>query len=96
MLACHVKVSEKNCLLGRGARALADEFLEFRVIVEAIEIGIFGRPILVAVSGSKRLLQRLERLRFFSQGAVGAGSIVEGAGIEMCIRDRNKTVLIRS
>src|SRR5208282_2040839 len=59
----------------------ADEFPEFHVVVQAIEIGILGRPIPVAVSGRKGLFERLERLCFSTQDPVRARSIVEGAGI---------------
>src|SRR4029077_6138645 len=67
--------------LRRGPFAATDEFLEFRVVVQAIEVGIVGRPILVAPSGSKRLLERFEGLCFFPQDPEGAGGIVECARI---------------
>ena len=49
--------------------------------MQAIEIGILGRPIPVAVSGRKCLLERLERLCLLPKDAVGASGIVEGVGI---------------
>ena len=64
--------------LKRGAFAAADQFLEFRVAVQTIEVGIVGRPIRVAVSGRKRPLERVERLCLFPQDTVGTGGIVEG------------------
>ena len=66
----------RRSLLWRRAFAKTDQFLEFRVVVQTIEIGIIGRPIVVAVSGRKRFLERLERLYLFPQHAVGAGGIV--------------------
>src|SRR5579863_10396238 len=74
-------LQSEKIFLRRGAFAAAYQFLKFRVVVQAIKIGVFGRPITVAVSGGKRLLERLERLRFLSKGAVCAGGIVEGTGI---------------
>src|SRR5258708_6026268 len=53
----------RKYFLQRGAFTEADEFLKFGVFVEAIEIGVPGRPIQVAVSGRNGLFERLERLR---------------------------------
>ncbi len=49
--------------------------------MQAIEIGIFGRPIAVAVSGREAFLQDFERFCFSPKNAIGAGGIVERTGI---------------
>ena len=57
-------------LLPGGYRA-TDELLEFRVVLQAGEIGVPGCPVPVAVSSRKRLLDRLERLGFLGAGGWG-------------------------
>ena len=59
----------------------SDQLLEFRIAVQAIEIGIIGRPILIAVSRGKRFLQRLERFRLLPKDAVSASGIVKSVCI---------------
>ena len=79
------RVSSQDRAGGRrsdaGAFVQPNQALEFRVVVQAVEIGIIGRPIWVAVSGRKGLFERLECLCLFPKDAVGAGSIVEGVRI---------------
>jgi hypothetical protein len=60
--------------------------------VQANEICIPSRPVLVAIPHGKRFLERLERFRFFPQDAVGAGGIVKRAGITGTQRDRGLQV----
>lgn len=59
----------------------ADEISEFRVVVQAIEIGIFSRPIPVPKSGCKGFFQCIQGLGFFPEDTVRTCSIVEGIGI---------------
>lgn len=40
---------------------------ELRVVMQTIEVRVFGRPIRIAVSDSKGPLKRFERLRFLSE-----------------------------
>ena len=68
-------------MLRRGTFAEANEFPVFRVVTEAIEIGILSGPIPEAVPCRKCLFERLERLCFFPKDAVGARSIVKRVGI---------------
>ena len=44
--------------------------------MQAIEIGVAGGPIEIAVTGREGLLQGLEGLRFPGENAIGARSVV--------------------
>jgi hypothetical protein len=58
--------SDSGEFLGCRAFAETNKFPEFRVVVQAIEVGIMGRPIQIAVAGRKRLFECIERLNVFS------------------------------
>jgi len=47
--------------LGRRGFLETDESLKFRFVVKAIQIGVLGRPILVAITGGKGFHNCLER-----------------------------------
>src|SRR6202050_2607885 len=49
--------------------------------MQAGKIGIVGCPVRVAIPGGEGLFDRLERFRFATENAVGAGGIVERVGI---------------
>src|SRR5271170_7291527 len=73
--------SDDEGFLGHRSFVETYEFPEFRVVAQAFEIGILGRPTGVAITGSEGLLNRLKGFRLFSQDAVGAGGVVKRVGV---------------
>ncbi len=68
--------STEHNRLRRGAVRQANQLLELRVIMEAIEIGVARGPIEIAVAGREGLLQRFQRFCFSREDAIRARGIV--------------------
>src|SRR6202034_3253966 len=49
--------------------------------MQAGKIGVVQRPVRIAITGGEGLFDRLERFRFATENAVGAGGVIERVGI---------------